>query len=182
MDEIATQLGTSKSILYRYFTDKVGLQNAVGETVVRAIHDELAEVSRDAPSPRAALQDMVDAYLDMIAHSPNVYYFVTRNASMANSVARPTTGDVAQSAPLSSFLHSVVELVAQPFAEGAQARDVSEAQIAAWSSGAVGFVTGTGEWWLTHRTEPGVPDRSNISKQITDWLWAGAGGAQHDDA
>lgn len=175
MDEIATQLGTSKSILYRYFSDKVGLQNAVGETVVRSIHDELAEVSRGAASPRAAFEDMVSAYLAMIEHSPNVYYFVTRNASIANSVARPASGDVAQSAPLSSFLHSVVELVAAPFAQEVEAQDVSAAQIGAWSSGAVGFVTGTGEWWLAHRGEPGVLDRHNIAQQITAWLWAGPG-------
>ncbi len=182
MDEIAAQLGTSKSILYRYFTDKGGLQNAVGETVVRAIHDELAEASRSAASPRAALEDMVGAYLAMIAHSPNVYYFVTRNAPMANSVARPMTGDVAQSAPLSSFLHSVVELVARPFVQETQARDVSNVQIGAWSAGAVGFVTGTGEWWLAHRGEPEVPDRSTIAKHITDWLWAGAGAVHTDKA
>lgn len=180
MDEIANQLGTSKSILYRYFTDKVGLQNAVGETVVRSIHDELAEVSREAASPRAALAEMVGAYLDMIGHSPNVYYFVTRNASMANSVARPVSGDLAQSAPLSSFLHSVLELVAQPFAEQVEGRDGSEVQIGAWSSGAVGFVTGTGEWWLAHRGEPGVPERVAIAEQITAWLWAGAGGTPPD--
>lgn len=178
MDEIATQLGTSKSILYRYFTDKVGLQNAVGETVVRAIHDELAEVSRDATSPRAALEEMVGAYLDMIGHSPNVYYFVTRNASMANSVARPVSGDLAQSAPLSSFLHSVVELVAQPFVKEVEGREGASVQVGAWSSGAVGFVTGTGEWWLAHRGEPGVPDRIAIAEQITAWLWGGAGGTQ----
>lgn len=181
MDEIAAQLGTSKSILYRYFTDKVGLQNAVGETVVRSIHDELAKVSREAASPRAALQDMIGAYLAMIEHSPNVYYFVTRNAPIANSVARPTTGDVAQSAPLSSFLHSVVELVAAPFVQEVEARDVSAAQIGAWSSGAVGFVTGTGEWWLAHRGEPGVPDRKNIAQQITGWLWAGPGASHSED-
>ena len=34
MDEIAAAAGTSKSIVYRYFVDKTGLQMAVGEVVV----------------------------------------------------------------------------------------------------------------------------------------------------
>lgn len=174
MDEIATQLGTSKSIVYRYFTDKVGLQNAVGEAVVNAIHDTLDAAYHQASTPRAALQEMVSAYLAMIAHSPSVYYFVTRNAPVATSVAPPKSGgETAQSAPLSSFLHSVVALLARPFAQEVGGENYDDAQINAWASGAVGFVTATGEWWLSNRDAPGTPDREAFATQITAWLWAG---------
>ena len=196
MDDIATELGTSKSILYRYFTDKGGLQHAVGQTVVRAIHQALTAASAEADSPRTGLQNMIEAYLGMIEHSPNVYYFVTRYTPPANSVAPPGTGQVAQSAPVSEFLHSVVALVATSLSRdvGLSAeRDVAPgvereadsdsaaqhaaaiARMNAWSVGAVGFVTGTGEWWLTNRGEPGVPDLADIAHQITSWLWHGAG-------
>lgn len=180
MDEIAARLGTSKSILYRYFADKAGLQNAVGEAVVASIRTELAEASRRAATPRAALQEMVAAYLGMIEHSPSVYYFVTRNADLANSVARPQEGSTAQSAPLSSYLHSVVAVVAEPFAQEMGARGAGEsspdartAAVAAWSAGTVGFVTATGEWWLTRRGQAGVPSRVELAEQITGWLWTG---------
>lgn len=175
MDEIATALGTSKSILYRYFTDKVGLQNAVGEAVVGSIRDELAEASRAAGSPRQALGAMVGAYLGMIEHSPNVYYFVTRNADLATSVVRPESGQAAQSAPLSSYLHAVVAVVAEAYARQAAGPGAGgdTAAVGAWSAGTVGFVTATGEWWLAHRGEPDVPGRAELAAQITAWLWSG---------
>lgn len=173
MDEIAGELGTSKSILYRYFTDKVGLQNAVGEAVVEAIRATLAQASEHAPTPRASLEAMVRAYLQMIEHSPSVYYFVTRNAPVANSVAKPTADGslTAQQAPLSDYMHSVVALVARPFAEEVGSGDT--AQIDAWAAGAVGFVTGTGEWWLSRRHEPSTPPAAAVAAQVTAWLWGG---------
>lgn len=172
MDELASELGTSKSILYRYFTDKAGLQDAVGEGVVEAIRATLDLASQDAPTPRASLEAMVLAYLQMIERSPSVYYFVTRNAPVATSVVKPATGSVtAQSAPLSDFMHSVVALVARPYA--AEVGGYDQGLVDAWAAGAVGFVSATGEWWLARRHEPGTPDAAEAAAQITAWLWAG---------
>ena len=42
-----------------------------------------------------------------------------------------------------------------------------------WAAGAVGFVRGSGEWWLAHRDEPASPDREEITAQVAAWLWAG---------
>lgn len=39
MDEIAGAIGTSKSIVYRYFTDRTGLQTAIGEAVLVDLGD-----------------------------------------------------------------------------------------------------------------------------------------------
>ena len=171
MDDIAADLGTSKSILYRYFTDKVGLQNAVGEAVVGAIGASLRAAVENAPTPRAALHGMIDAYLAMIEHSPSVYYFVTRNTAIANAVAVPAQGDAARSAPLSSFLGSITAVVAEPFAQAVGSDD--QLDVEAWAAGAVGFISGTGEWWLARLGEPGTPDREHIATRITAWLWAG---------
>lgn len=152
MDEIAAQAKTSKSIVYRYFTDKPGLQLAVGEAVVEQMRDALREAALTATTPRDSLRSMVAVYLEMIEHSPNVYYFVTRTA------------------PGLPFLDSMIELVAVPFA---QEMNASEADAAAWGAGAVGFVRGSGEWWLQGRDTPGGPSREELTERVTAWLWAG---------
>ncbi|MBT0994034.1 TetR family transcriptional regulator [Cellulomonas sp. DKR-3] len=104
MEEIATAAGTSKSIVYRYFSDKTGLQIAVAEAVVLQIQGALEGVLRVAPTPRDGLRAMVAVYLEMIESSPNVYAFVTRD------------GSVESGGPLGHFLDSVTHLVALPFA------------------------------------------------------------------
>lgn len=177
MDEIATASGTSKSIIYRYFEDKVGLQVAVGNSVGEAMHTALAAAAEEAGTPERALRAMVRVYLEMVEQSPNVYHFVMRTGVVAGTdvEGRPAK------APLDAFLESVTELVAQPFS---QAAHVTDGTAAAWAAGAVGFVRGTGEWWLHHRDQPGTPSREELTEQVADWLWFGPVGvlAQHGEA
>lgn len=184
MEEIAAAAGTSKSIVYRYFTDKTGLQIAVAEAVVLQIQGALEGVLRVAPTPRDGLRAMVAVYLEMIESSPNVYAFVTQD------------GSVESGGPLGHFLDSVTRLVAAPFARGlTEDRDgrrvarrpeggdpadpdatpdpATRALAEAWAAGAVGFVRGAGEWWLAHRADPGTPDREALTAQVAAWLWAG---------
>lgn len=166
MEEIAAAAGTSKSIVYRYFSDKTGLQIAVAEAVVLQIQGALEAVLRIAPTPRDGLRGMVAVYLEMIEHSPHVYSFVTRD------------GSVESGGPLGHFLDSVTALVAAPFARaladdegGPEPEQLALAE--AWAAGAVGFVRGAGERWLAHRGTPGSPTREVLTAQVAAWLWAG---------
>lgn len=161
MDEIATTAGTSKSIVYRYFADKTGLQVAVGEAVVDQMHTALDEAARAATTPREALRSMIDVYLEMVEGSPNVYWFVTR----------PVTEDA--SAPLGNFLEAVATLIARPFARVMTAGSAEVDQADIWAAGAVGFVRGSGEWWLRHRDDEGSPTREELTERVAAWLWAG---------
>jgi AcrR family transcriptional regulator len=159
IQDIAADAGTSKSLMYRYFADKAALQVAVARLVVREIEAALAGAIATQPSPREGRRAMVDVYRGMVEHSPNVYAFVTRDGVVEH------------------FLGSVTELVAGPFARelasgaaGAPGQ-LAGATAAAWAAGAVGFVRGAGEWWLTHPDER--PDREVLAAQVTSWLWAG---------
>ncbi|WP_402462879.1 TetR/AcrR family transcriptional regulator [Isoptericola aurantiacus] len=175
MDEIAAVAGTSKSIYYRYFDDKSGLRLAVAENVVRGMHRRLAEAAHDAPTPHAALRAMVRTYLHTIESSPQVYWFVTRTAIGGNGPDDAAPGRVEA---LGAYLDSVITLVAEPFA---QAVHVPARTAAAWAAGAVGFVRGTGEWWLGHTRAEGLT-RDELTDQVTTWLWNGPVGVLHHDA
>jgi AcrR family transcriptional regulator len=119
MDDIAAAAGTSKSIVYRYFVDKTGVQLAVAEEVVADIRAALVDAAQTADGPRAALRAMVGTYLAMIESSPSVYTFVTRDGSSEHVV------------------DSITDLIT---AAGGGNR--------LWAAGAVGFVRGTAELWL----------------------------------
>ena len=164
MDEIATTAGTSKSIVYRYFIDKPGLQRAVGEAVVAQMHTAMDEAARAAETPREALRGVIDVYLEMAEASPNVYWFVTR----------PVTED--SSGPLGHFLDQVAGLIARPFAQPFARVAAAQGQPGmadVWASGAVGFVRGVGEWWLQHRGDVDAPTREVLTERVTSWLWTG---------
>ncbi len=161
MEEIAAAAGTSKSIVYRYFTDKPGLQAAVGAAVVSDLNAALDEAGRRGVTPRDALRAMIDAYLAMVEASPNVYWFVTRPVSEHAS------------APLGHFMDAVATLVARPFARLVAGREDADTMADLWGSGAVGFVRGAGEWWLAHREDPDAPTRAQLTERVTTWLWTG---------
>src|SRR5699024_938941 len=78
MDAMAAAVGTSKSIVYRYCTDKSGLQAAVGIAVLDEIADALAAAARGVGNPHDQVEAMVGVYVDMLTNSPNVYRYVTQ--------------------------------------------------------------------------------------------------------
>lgn len=154
MDEIAAAAQTSKSMFYRYFSDKTGLQAAVGELVLADIEAVLEEAAHDAGGAYESLRAMIAAYLEMIETAPNVYRFVTQPASDA-------------AAPVGNFLGAITALVARPFTT----TEHDDPALAAWSAGVVGFVRGIGEWWLAQNHPI---QRAVLAEDAATSLWRGA--------
>jgi AcrR family transcriptional regulator len=179
MDDIATEIGTSKSILYRYFADKTGLQVAVGQAVLGRMRDALEEAAARAGGPRERISAMVGVYLEMVDASPHVYAFVTRPEATAGEVR----GFVAEVADL------VAEAVLPALRGDAPDRpEVEESTLVAarlWAAGVVGLVRGAVDLWLGDRPDdandadtPGVGrvPRQALAMHLSDWLWDGAVG------
>ena len=88
MDEIAAEIGVSKTVLYRYFVDKNDLTTAV---MMRFAQTTLI------PNMAAALKanldgydltrEIIRVYVDTVANEPEIYPFVMANSSASKSKA-----------------------------------------------------------------------------------------------
>jgi AcrR family transcriptional regulator len=167
MEDIAGAAGTSKSVFYRYFGDKAGLQQAMGEVVLGQMQRRMQEAAQLAQSPREGLLAMVSAYLQMAESSPNVYAFITRltpgEASAQDAIAA--------SGALGNFFAQITDMIATPMRE--HLGDENEAVLAYWPTAAIGLVRNAGEMWLGSPAGSDKPDQATMAARITEWLCLG---------
>ncbi|MGO4144357.1 TetR/AcrR family transcriptional regulator [Paenarthrobacter sp. YAF11_1] len=167
MEDIAGAAGTSKSVFYRYFGDKAGLQQAMGEVVLGQMQRRMQEAAQLAQTPREGLFAMVSAYLQMAESSPHVYAFITRltpgEASAQDAIAA--------SGALGNFFEQITEMIATPMRE--YLGEEKEAVLVYWPTAAIGLVRNAGEMWLGSPAGGAKPDQETMAAQITDWLCLG---------
>lgn len=174
MDEIAATAGTSKTVVYRHFTDRQGLYAAVCESVDALIlrdleralgatsGEDLADV--DA-SPRALIAAAIDSYLRLVERDPEVYRFVVT----APLLDTPAGGDPA--GPVTSHIAARLATVV---AEALRASGRDDRAAAVWAAGLVGMVRAAADQWLT---SPESMPRDELTDHLTDLAWSGLASA-----
>jgi AcrR family transcriptional regulator len=171
MEDIAAAADTSKSVYYRYFGDKTGLQRAMAEVVIAQMQQKVLDAAKAAPTPREGLYSMVLAYLQMARTSPNVYAFVTRVG-----IAESTAADDGAQDTLAHFLAAVTEMLSRPMRavlrpERSVGPDDAAPQY--WPAAAIGMVRAAGEQWLCSPDGPDKPTEDQMASHITGWLFDG---------
>lgn len=86
MDEIATEIGVSKTVLYRYFVDKNDLTTAVMMRFAQTtlIPNMAAALSSDLDGFELT-RDLVRVYVETVAAEPEPYRFVMANSSASKN-------------------------------------------------------------------------------------------------
>jgi AcrR family transcriptional regulator len=158
MDDIAAEAGVTKPVVYRYFADKADLYVAVGQRAAEQLMSDVLGAIDSSNGPKAMLTAAVDAYLQQIDRSPNLYRFV---------VTRPH----AERGP--DLAHDYQSLIAAGVARS-MGRALREAGLdsggaEAWAYGIVGFVRAAGDWWLERQTM----SREDLTDYLVSLLWGG---------
>jgi AcrR family transcriptional regulator len=88
MDEIAAEIGVSKTVLYRYFVDKNDLTTAVMMRFAQTtlIPNMAAALSSNLDG-YALTREIIRVYVDTVANEPEPYRFVMTNNSASRSKA-----------------------------------------------------------------------------------------------
>jgi len=145
VDDVARSAGVSKTVIYRYFSDKDELIDAVLEEIstVVLLPRLLGELAPEQPDDRARLRAVVGAFVSLIEDEPALYRFAyahTGRAGRAELVAA-TEREIAE---------ALGRMMADRLADAGRPTDGAMT----WAYGIVGMVQLAVHWWSAARPVP----------------------------
>ncbi len=159
VEEIAVASATSKTVIYRYFTDRNGLYLAVADKVASNI---LTEVRPRFSSLRSGgvegmVRGLAEAYVGLVDRDPEIYLFVmNRPPGLPAGAGDPATGIADRIA---------IEL-AEAIGEEQRDRGTSGGGVQPLSFGIVGFIRAATGQWLAAGANAHLP-REELVQLIT---------------
>jgi AcrR family transcriptional regulator len=159
VDDVARSAGVSKTVIYRYFSDKDELIDAVLEQISVAVllPRLLGELAVERADDAARLRAVIAAFVSLIEDEPALYRFAyayTGRAGRADLVAA-TEREIAE---------ALGRLMAARLAEAGRPTEAAMT----WAYGVVGMVQLAAHWWSAERALP--------ASQLVDQLTALAHG------
>ena len=145
VDDVARSAGVSKTVIYRYFSDKDELVDAVLERIsaVVLLPRLLGELGREHPDDRTRLHAVVAAFVSLIEDEPALYRFAYAQ------VGRSGRTDL-----VAATERQIAEALAAAMAERLAEAGRPATAAMTWAYGIVGMVQLAAHWWSGARTVP----------------------------
>lgn len=145
VDDVARSAGVSKTVIYRYFTDKDELIDAVLERISDTVllPRLLGEIAAEHPDDRQALRAVIAAFVSLIADEPELYRFAYAHAGRAGRADLVAATE-----------HRIAEALAALLADRLGAGGEAWGAARTWAYGVVGMVQLAAHWWSTDRSVP----------------------------
>src|SRR4051794_38879109 len=145
VDDVARSAGVSKTVIYRYFTDKDELVDAVLERIATVIllPRLLGEITAEHADDRAALRAVITAFVAPIEDEPELYGFAYAHAG------RSGRADL-----VAATEHEIAEALAAVMSARLADADRPTGAARTWAYGVVGMVQLAAHWWSTDRSVP----------------------------
>lgn len=163
MDAVAAEAGVTKPVLYRYFSDKAELVEALAERGSQILAERLLPAIKVGTPAMASVRDGVSAYFAVIDEYPNLYWLLARHVALE---------DGRLSGPVQRDKESIASALTSVLSDYAWALGLDSGGAEPWAYGITGLVQSTGEWWLQRRSM----SRAHVIDLVTRLIWAALSG------
>ena len=165
MEDIASEAGVTKPILYRHFGDKGGLYEAVARRAAQTVQDRLELALDRADGPREKLRATIDAFLSAVEERPATYRFLLHTAAAERPEVSQAVGD---------FTHELARRLALVLREQFARYGLAVRHGELVAHALIGAVHQVSAWWLSAtETEPTDVGREQLRDLLVRLLWSG---------
>ena len=143
VDDVAREARVSKTVIYRYFSDKDELIDAVLERISTAIllPRLLGALAVEQPDDRARLRGAIAAFVALIDEEPELYRFGYAHAGRTGRADLVANTEREMATALAALMAERLAGAGQPTGPATT-----------WAYGVVGMVQLATHWWSTTRT------------------------------
>jgi AcrR family transcriptional regulator len=162
VDDVARSAGVSKTVIYRYFSDKDELVDAVLGRISEVIllPRLMGELAAERHDDRAQLHAVIAAFVSLIEDEPALYRFAYAHAGRSGraDLVAATEREIAEALGV---------LMGERLAAAGRSPDAA----LTWAYGVVGMVQLAAHWWSAARTVPAA----QLVDQLTELAHGGLG-------